>query len=64
MGTASDLREQQAAEMDSLKKKVSALLKEIDDLTRQLKLTRDVLIDTQEKNRQLDWLLTKAVEHR
>lgn len=51
-----------AAERDNLRVLCQRLIKETDELTEQLAFARNKLVEAQERNRKLDWLLTKAVE--
>lgn len=51
-----------AAERDNLRVLCQRLIKETDELTEQLAFARSKLVEAQERNRKLDWLLTKAVE--
>lgn len=51
-----------AAERDNLRILCQRLIKETDELTEQLAFARNKLVEAQERNRKLDWLLTKAVE--
>lgn len=51
-----------AAERDNLRVLCQRLIKETDELTKELAFARQKLIEVQERNRKLDWLLTKAVE--
>ena len=50
------------AELEQLRKTVKRLIAETEGLTIQLKYAREKMIEAQERNRKLDWLLTKAVE--
>ena len=50
------------AELEQLRKTVKRLIAETEELTIQLKYAREKMIEAQERNRKLDWLLTKAVE--
>lgn len=49
-------------EAENLRVLCRKLTTETDELTRQLEYARDKLKEAQERNRKLDWLLTKAVE--
>jgi hypothetical protein len=49
-------------EAENLRVLCRKLTAETDELTRQLEYARDKLKEAQERNRKLDWLLTKAVE--
>lgn len=51
-----------AAERDNLRVLCQRLIKETDELTKELAFARQKLVEVQERNRKLDWLLTKAVE--
>lgn len=51
-----------AAERDNLRVLCQRLIRETDELTKELAFARQKLIEVQERNRKLDWLLTKAVE--
>ena len=50
------------AELEQMRKTVKRLIAETEELTIQLKYAREKMIEAQERNRKLDWLLTKAVE--
>ena len=50
------------AELEQMRKTVKRLIAETEELTIQLKYARENMIEAQERNRKLDWLLTKAVE--
>lgn len=51
-----------AEEIDNLRKTVRRLITETEELSEQLWLAKERLMEAQERNRKLDWLLTKAVE--
>lgn len=51
-------------ECENLKRVCKKLIAETEDLTKQLECARKKLVECEERNRQLDWLLTMAVEGR
>lgn len=51
-------------EVDNLRRLGKKLIKETEELTKQLEYARSKLVECEERNRQLDWLLTRAVEGR
>jgi hypothetical protein len=51
-----------ASETERLRNECRSLIRETEELTKQLEYARDKLKEAQERNRKLDWLLTKAVE--
>lgn len=51
-----------ARQAENLKTECENLRKELDNAIEQLKIVREKLVEAQERNRKLDWLLTKAVE--
>ena len=51
-----------ARQAETLKTECENLRKELDNAIEQLKIVREKLVEAQERNRKLDWLLTKAVE--
>ncbi len=52
----------QSAEMDNLRRTIKSLIAESEYLAKELEAARAKLVEVQERNRKLDWLLTKAVE--
>jgi hypothetical protein len=51
-----------ASETERLRNECRSLIRETEELTKQLEYARDKLKEAQERNRKLDWLLTKVVE--
>lgn len=51
-------------EEEQIKRDVEKLRQQIDNAIEQLKRARQKLYEAQERNRKLDWLLTKAEEAR
>jgi hypothetical protein len=52
------------AELEQIKLDVEKLRAQIDSTIKHLKYAREKLYEAQERNRKLDWLLTKAEEGR
>lgn len=51
-------------ECENLKRITKQLISETEQLTKQLEYARKQLVECEERNRKLDWLLTQAVERR
>lgn len=49
-------------EAERLQQEVKRLAGEVEEVTRQLQFARDKLVEAQERNRKLEWLLVKAME--
>lgn len=64
MYTTVEEEQKQIAELEQIKRDVEKLRAQIDSAIEQLKYARQKLYEAQERNRKLDWLLTKAEEGR
>ena len=64
MYTTVEEEQKQIAEMEQIRRDVEKLREQIDNAIAQLKYARQKLYEAQERNRKLDWLLTKAEEAR
>lgn len=64
MYTTIEDEQKRIAELEQIKLDVEKLRAQIDDAIKQLKYVREKLYEAQERNRKLDWLLTKAEEGR
>lgn len=49
-------------EVENLRRMVKKLVGETEELTNQLEFARNKLVECEERNRKLDWLLTRAME--
>lgn len=64
MYTTIEDEQKRIEELEQIKMDVEKLRTQIDSAIKQLKYAREKLYEAQERNRKLDWLLTKAEEGR